>query len=54
MIDAVVKWIGHTDTPPEPDQSDPFALAMTAGIGPKGIDMADNFQVIVCNAAWIN
>ena len=53
MIDAVVKWIDHTDPPPTADDRGPFMLAMTAGVGPKGDDSADNFQVIVCNAAWI-
>ena len=53
MIDAVVKWIDHVDPQPAPDDDGPFMLAMTAGVGPRGDDGADNFQVIVCNAAWI-
>jgi hypothetical protein len=53
VIDAVVEWIDHSDTVPEPGEPGPFALAMTASIGPKAIDMEETFQVIVCNSAWI-
>jgi hypothetical protein len=53
MIDAVVKRIDHTDSAPAPDHPGAFVLGMTAGIGPSGDDSADNFQVVVCNAAWL-
>ena len=52
-IEAVVKWIDHADPPPAPDAVGPFMLAMTAGIGPRSEDSADNFQIVVCNAAWL-
>jgi hypothetical protein len=52
MIDAVVKWVDYVDETPG-DSGKPFMLAMTAGIGPRGDDSADNFQVVVCNVGWI-
>jgi hypothetical protein len=47
-----VKWVDHNDDLPlNPD--DPCMLCMTAGIGEVGSEGADNFDVIVCNSAWI-
>jgi hypothetical protein len=53
MIDAVVKWVDSAVPPPAADSTAPFMRTMTAGIGPRGDDSADNFHVVVCNAAWI-
>jgi hypothetical protein len=52
MIDAVVKWVEYVDETPSAADG-PFMLAMTAGIGPRGDDSAQNFQVVVCNSGWI-
>ena len=52
MIEAEVKRIDWCDE--YSDCTDkPAMLALTAGIGEKGSEAADNFQVIVCNPAWI-
>jgi hypothetical protein len=52
MIDPEVKWISHSDEPPTNDGS-PFMLAMSAGVGPRDEEGVDEFQFIVCNAAWL-
>ena len=51
MLDTEVKSIDWVDAFP-PNDGSPAMLAMTASIGERGDDAADNFQLIVCNAAW--
>ncbi len=52
MIEAEVKWIDWYDefagSVDEPDM-----LSITAGVGERGSEGADNFQVEVCNLAWL-
>jgi len=52
VIDAEVKRIDWSDEYSD-DVDTPAMLALTAGIGEKGQESADNFQVIACNPAWI-
>ena len=52
MINAEVKRIDWCDEYSE-SADEPAMLAMTAGIGEKGNDAADNFQIVVCNPAWV-
>lgn len=52
MIDPEVKWIDwHDDFAGSVDKPD--SLLITAGIGERGSEAADNFQVQVCNLAWL-
>jgi len=52
MIDAEVQSIDWAGDFPD-DSGGPVMLAITASIGERGKEAADNFQVLVCNAAWI-
>jgi hypothetical protein len=52
MIDAEVKSIDWSDEFPD-NSGGPVMLAITASIGERGKEGANNFQVIVCNPAWI-
>lgn len=52
MVDPEVKSLDWSDEFP-PNDGTPAMLAMTATIGERGNDAADNFQLIVCNPAWI-
>lgn len=49
MIDAEVNY---ADPLPAADGA-PAMLAVTLGIGERGAEARDNFQVIVCNPRWI-
>lgn len=52
MIDPEVKWIDWTEEAPKNDGS-PELFTITAGIGRRGIEAADNFQLVCCNLQWI-
>ncbi|KRS16758.1 Imm8 family immunity protein [Roseovarius indicus] len=52
MLDPEVKSIDWVDAFP-PNDGSPAVLPVTASIGERGNDAADNFQLIVCNSAWI-
>ena len=51
-MNVEVKWLDYVDELPS-DFDGPCMLAMTSGIGEVGSDAADNFQVVVCNPAWV-
>lgn len=53
MIEAEVKWIDWVDEFTG-SVDDPDFLLVTAGIGERGSEGADNFNVSVCNVAGLN
>ncbi len=52
MIDAEVKTMDYVDPLP-PAASASAALNITVGIGERGTEARDNFQLLVCTPSWL-
>ena len=52
MIDPEIKSLDFVDALPAATEQSAM-LAMTVGIGERGKDGADNFQIVVCTPAWV-